>query len=452
MKKQLLGVLFAGLLVSFTAGCSRQKIAAKSSSSGKTTAAAEVKSKLSGNLVIWAWGADQEAKAREKAIEIFIAGHPELHVTYSIIPTANSAWDQKASAALAAGTGPDVIQMSPDYFGMNTKYYRDLRPYVKADGVDLNTVLVKGMLDGYYDTDGKLEGFPLLANCFCLAYNKDMFDKAGVPYPTEGWTFEDLLKWGKAFVGGKGVNKTYALAKHWVTNNVMAYAGGGTPYSDNLMTSNFGSKEMLKGLELYQKLVQGNYVPTDAAQETMDASTLFISGKAAMYFIGGMDASDTITDAEENGINLGFCTMPCGVSDGKEINIQFATGWAITKTAKNPDAAWQFLKESAYANDDMAKATCGSGMTSNKAIAESYYENMVYGKCKFSNKLFVDHMGITHINPFGGTLSPAGDIWATMISAVTDDNQNAAAAQAEYAPRVEKEFQNFSFNTARGGN
>ena len=47
---------------------------------------------------------------------------------------------------------------------------------MEADGIDLSTVLVDGMINGYYDPDGKLEGFPLLANCFCVLYNKDMFD------------------------------------------------------------------------------------------------------------------------------------------------------------------------------------------------------------------------------------------------------------------------------------
>jgi multiple sugar transport system substrate-binding protein len=59
-------------------------------------------------------------------------------------------------------------------------------------------------------------------------------------------------------------------------------------------------------------------------------------------------------------------------------------------------------------------------------------------------------MGATHLYPFGGTLSPAGDIWGTMVSAITDDNQDPAATQAEYAPRVAEAFAGFSFNTAQG--
>ena len=113
---------------------------------------------LSGTLTIWAWGADAEAEQREAIIQAFIKAHPELKVEYSIIPTADSVWDQKAAAALTSGSAPDVMQMSPDYFGMNTKYYMDLRPFVERDGINLDEVLVPGMIDGYYDTDGKLEG------------------------------------------------------------------------------------------------------------------------------------------------------------------------------------------------------------------------------------------------------------------------------------------------------
>ena len=99
---------------------------------------------------------------------------------------------------------------------MNTQYYMDLNPLVERDGVKLDEVLLPGMIDGYYDADGKLEGFPLHSNCFYMAINKDMFDNAGVAYPEAGWTMNDLLDWGTKFVSGEGANQTFAIAKHWV--------------------------------------------------------------------------------------------------------------------------------------------------------------------------------------------------------------------------------------------
>ena len=67
-------------------------------------------------LVIWSWGADEEKKSRENMVEAFQKAHPEIEVEHSVIPTADHVWDQKMTAALSAGTGPDVIQMSPDYY------------------------------------------------------------------------------------------------------------------------------------------------------------------------------------------------------------------------------------------------------------------------------------------------------------------------------------------------
>ena len=166
----LVGVMLAGLTA---CGGNSEKANAK-------TADGKVKEKL----VIWSWGADEEKKSRETMVEAFQKAHPEIEVEHSVIPTADHVWDQKMTAALSAGTGPDVIQMSPDYYGLYTEYYEDLNPYVEKEGVDLKSVITEGMIEPYYRPDGKLEAMPLLENVFVLAYNKDMFDKFGVEYPT----------------------------------------------------------------------------------------------------------------------------------------------------------------------------------------------------------------------------------------------------------------------------
>ena len=100
----LVGVMLAGLTA---CGGNSEKANAK-------TADGKEKEKL----VIWSWGADEEKKSRETIVEAFQKAHPEIEVEHSVIPTADHVWDQKMTAALSAGTGPDVIQMSPDYYGL----------------------------------------------------------------------------------------------------------------------------------------------------------------------------------------------------------------------------------------------------------------------------------------------------------------------------------------------
>jgi ABC-type sugar transport system, periplasmic component len=332
---------------------------------------------------------------------------------------------------------------------MNTKYYMDLRPFVERDGINLEEVLLPGMIDGYYDADGKLEGFPLLSNCFYMAINKDMFEEAGVPIPEAGWTMEDLLDWGKKFVSGEGANKTYALAKHWVMNSIMLYAGGGLPYSPDLQTCYMDSPEIEKSLELYQKLILEGVMPNDTESKAIPSAVLFESGKCAMYPCGGFEVESFLNDCAENGINVGFIPMPCGVSDGKEINIQFATGWAITTTAQNPEAAWEFLKDSAFNDEAMCKATATCGIPASKAVANDYYAHIEYeGFGTEYNDYIVSHLGAAHLNPFGGTLASTGDIWATMVQAVTLDNKTPEETMATYAQQCMDEFASYGFNTS----
>ncbi len=450
MMKRVIGVLLAASILAAASGCGSQGASSSASSasaaseaSASTSATSE--KKLSGSLNIWAWGADEEAQARKDAILVFIKKHPEVKVTYTVIPTANQVWDQKASAALAAGTAGDVMQMSPDYYSMNTKYYEDLNPFVKQDGVNLKDVITPGLLDRYYDADGKLEGLPLHTNCFEMAYNKDMFDKAGVAYPKDGWKISELEDWGKKFVSGSGSTQTYGIAKHWVMDSAMVFAGGGTPYTDDLKTSNMGKDTIVKSLTLYQNLIKGKIMPSDTAQKTIPAETLFVSGKAAMYPMGGFESNQVIKDAEENGINLGFTSMPCD-PNGKEINVQYATGWAMTKTCKNKDAAWAFMKESSYANEEMNTINAKVGIPANKKIADTTYANMKTGDVGFDNSYYVKHISDAHMNPFGGTLASTGNIWTNMVQEVTLNGKDPAEIVKLNAPKIEKEFASYSFN------
>lgn len=100
--KKVLALTLAGIMTVGLAACGGTK-----ESSEKTEAGKEKQ-----KLVIWSWGADEEKKSREAAVEAFQKAHPEIEVEHSVIPTADHVWDQKMTAALSAGTGsgchPDV--------------------------------------------------------------------------------------------------------------------------------------------------------------------------------------------------------------------------------------------------------------------------------------------------------------------------------------------------------
>ncbi|MGB8451521.1 MAG: sugar ABC transporter substrate-binding protein [Anaerocolumna sp.] len=392
-------------------------------------------------LVIWSWGADEEKKSRESMVELFKKAHPEIEVEHSVIPTADHVWDQKMIAALSAGTGPDVIQMSPDYYGLYTDYYEDLNPYVEKEGVDLPSVMTEGMITPYYRPDGKLEAMPLLENVFVLAYNKDMFDQFGVAYPTADWTWDDLSENAMKFAGGEGADATYGIVNHWIDPAMAIICKGGNAYSDDLKTCEINSQEVKDGLTLFGNLIQSGAMPDDTAAKSLPKEQLFVSGHAAMYTLGGFE---TKLIAEEVGDNFKWdaVAMPKAADGGKN-NLMYATGYAMVKDAKNKDAAWTFLKEASYANEDMAKETCTVGLTSCKSVAESYYKDLKYGP--ISNSAYLEGLADAKLNIWGGSFSAVGDVWSQIWQSVTIDGKTADEAMNEYYPALEK-----AFNEANG--
>lgn len=395
-------------------------------------------SELTGTLTIWSWGAGHEAQMREKAVEAFAKKHPNLEVIHSVIPTADSVWDQRQAAAFAAGNAPDVIQMSPDYYGLLTEYYEDLRPYVERDGINLEEVITEGMLDAYYRPDGKLEALPLLANVFVFAYNKNMFDKYGVEYPTDDWTWQDFAEMAPKFVTGSGVSRTYAMVRHWVLPNFAIISQGGVPYTDDFSKVLMDSEEVRAGLDLFRELiVEQGAIPTAAAAQTMPSEQLFITERAAIYPMGGFEIASL---AEEIGdwFEWDAVLPPKDSPDGKNTNITYATGYAMYKDAKNKEAAWQFLKEVSFENDEMASFTAQIGMPANKKVANDLYASMSHGNV--SNAKYLKGMETSRLNIWGGALATVGDIWSEMWESVNVAGLSAKEAQEQYFPLIERAF------------
>ena len=387
-------------------------------------------------LVIWSWGADEEKKAREDAVAIFQENHPEIEVEHSVIPTADHAWDQKAAAALAAGTGPDVMQMSPDYYGLYSDYFEDLQPYLEKEGVNADDVFTEGMLAPYYRPDGKLEGMPLLENVFVLAYNKDLFDQFGVDYPTDDCTWDDLKEAAEKFVSGEGADATYGIVNHWVEPNFALICEGGSPYSDDLQTLELNTPEVAAGLDLFGELVQSKAMPDDTAAKSLPKEQLFVSGHAAMYPLGGFE---TKLIAEEIGDNFNWdvVTMP-KVKDGGTNNVMYATGYAMLNTAENKDAAWTFLKEVGYENEDMAEVTSRVGIPGNKTAAEGFYKEITNGP--IDNSKYLEGLATARLNIWGGVFANAGDQWTQIWQAVTMNGQSGQDAIDAYYPILEQAF------------
>ncbi|UQZ82613.1 Putative ABC transporter substrate-binding protein YesO [Paenibacillus konkukensis] len=98
---------------------------------------------------------------------------------------------------IAAGEVPDFIATSNYYLhdvlqlGLGT----DLSGFVKSQGIDMSKFEPEAVnVLKSFGKNGELYGIPYAMNYGVVAYNKDIFDKFGVPYPKDGMTWSQVLE------------------------------------------------------------------------------------------------------------------------------------------------------------------------------------------------------------------------------------------------------------------
>ena len=102
-------------------------------------------------------------------------------------------YDQKVQTMLAGGTAPDIMMIAENYQVYAAKnQVIPLDDMIKANNINMQERYSEDIAN-LMKYDGKQYGLTDRAGAMILYYNKDLFDKAGVAYPTKGWTRDDLL-------------------------------------------------------------------------------------------------------------------------------------------------------------------------------------------------------------------------------------------------------------------
>lgn len=89
----------------------------------------------------------------------------------------------------------------------------DLEPLLKKESFDLSG-FEPAAIDAMKSEagNGRLYGIPYVMNFQLMYYNKDLFDQAGIPYPTDGMNWEEVIGLGKKVSGKLGSSYTGLLA------------------------------------------------------------------------------------------------------------------------------------------------------------------------------------------------------------------------------------------------
>lgn len=339
MKKRIALILVLTLVVSMFAACAAKSgtdTPAPTGTPQTTPAPTQGSSSDEVTLEFYIWD-EVQATAAQQMIDLFHESHPNINVELTVIP-----WDQyipKMQTVLANHTGPDICWLNTS---LGSQYIpagglEDLSPLAARDGYDVSH-LNANILAGY-SYEGDFYAIPKDIDTVIVVYNKELFDNANVPYPSNDWTWDDFRETAKAV--------TIEGSQYGYTNNndervyySLIMSNGGQIYNEDHTVSQINSDIAISSIQfLHDMEIVDKSTPSGAEYIEMGEQTHFLNGMAAMDITGSWNIS---VYAEALGDKLGIAEMPTGAA-GKS-SISHGIGYAIPVGCEHVDEAWEFLK------------------------------------------------------------------------------------------------------------
>jgi multiple sugar transport system substrate-binding protein len=303
----------------------------------------------SGTVEFWHPFTDRESDAVDAIVKDFQASHPKIKVTVK-----GGQDDDKMTQAIGAGQGPDVgLSYSTDIVGKfcSSGAWIDLNQYISRDKVDLSKF--PSTVKQYTEFQGKRCSMPALADAYGIYYNKEMFDKAGISGPPK--TFDELTADAQKLTvkNPDGSIKVAGFLPEWgFYENSPAHLAPtvGATWLTKDGKSAIGSDAAWKDLLKWQKSLVDwyGYDKLEAFRSSLgdefSDDNAFMKGQVAI----NIDAEFRLAFiADSNSAkNMKFGVAPLPTKDGSNYGLGYVTGnvMGISKTAKNPEAAWELVK------------------------------------------------------------------------------------------------------------
>ena len=328
----------------------------------------------SGAITINIWDSNQQAGIQEICNDWTAQGNPEVKV--EVVD-----WDNYWTLLEAGASGgqlPDVFWMHSDYaqIYMENDVLLDLTSYIEKDGIDLGIYYPD--ITAIYQSDGKTYALPKDHDTIALLYNKALFDEAGVDYPTDDWTYEDMYEAAKT-ITEKTPDDTYGWACN--TSNDQdgwynyVYAYGGNIVNAEKTDTAIDSAEGKAGMEMVRKLLTVGTPQAVVAESGTDS--LFQSGKVAMITQGSWMINAFYT--AENHADYAWAQIPyCDRNgDGKCQKDERWTcynglGWAASAATTNPDGAASLIEYLCSEEAQVKQAELGVTMAGIPGISDAF--------------------------------------------------------------------------------
>ena len=322
------------------------------------------------------WDSNQQAGLQEIADDwTKISGVP---VKIEVVNW-DSYWTLLAAGA-QGGEMPDVFWTHSNtvQMYMDNDLLLKLNDYIAKDGVDMN-LYYEDIVKLYTRADGNIYALPKDHDTIALLYNKAIFDKYGVEYPTDDWTWEDMYAAAQKIQEGGAADGVYGMAMNTSNNQDgwynLVYDYGGKVITDDHKGTTIGSDEGKAGMEMVRKLLTAG-APQGVVAET-GTDSLFQSDKVGMITQGSW-MINSFYKAEHHDDYAWACLPYADVNgngqcdDGERWSCYNGLGWAAAYNTQHPDECASLIEYFCSVDAQKKQAELGVTMAGIKGISDEF--------------------------------------------------------------------------------
>jgi multiple sugar transport system substrate-binding protein len=305
------------------------------------------------------WAEYREADLETRVLAPFEDAHPGVVVQQQSAGTGQAEYRERILTSIVAGTPPDVFLLDnidvPAFTSRGVTI--DLSPYLRRLGVDLTRY--DSMVVGIFRRGEAVYALPKGYTPMVMAYNKELFDRADVPYPSDDWTWDDFLRVAKALTRdtdgdgqidqwGTAFDRRVFLWMPWLwSGGADVLCADGTRASGCL-----DAPASVEAIRWYTNWVtRDSIVPRafNLRRSLGDNLRLFQTGKVAMLTTGHFWIPMLRPAVAEGRLRIGFVEIPHRAGAASQTVI-YASGFAVPATARHRKLSIQlalFLADSA---------------------------------------------------------------------------------------------------------
>lgn len=298
-----------------------------------------------------------QVPVQEALAAAFMTAHPDVTIEFVRVPTGSSDARTKLTTLIAGGSAPHIVLPAGLYgisLFVDQGVWLDLAPFFDRDGLSLDRFLPETTMathvPNYFGPNAsEIIGVPIGVHDHVLAYNEDLFARAGVPAPPTSRTDGSWTLSGKFLDAAKALTRENQFGVGHFFRETVFYAYGGHMYDAGSRKAQFDKQGSIDGIQFAADLVNRYKVqPSQSqvaalgagAEKGNEEQFAWRSGKLAMIDMCSCDIKTPY--GQDVPFSWKAAAMPAGPA--RRFGFLNLDVGSIVKASSQHDLAWEVLR------------------------------------------------------------------------------------------------------------